>query len=195
MAKGFVYILRNAAMPGLLKIGYSVKVPTERMEELFTTGVPEPFEVAYYCLVDNADKLEIQVHRDLETKRHKSNREFFRIELDEAIQSIARLCKPEHEWTKPPHTIKFVSRYDDPTELEEMANFVEQANKSFFAPCVHALFYDSKACLCTFQLSDKLEEFDTAAQQIFELALETIRQFEWFGCVYHGKNQQERFPL
>jgi hypothetical protein len=37
----------------LLKIGYSVKVPTERVDELFTTGVPEPFKLAYYWAVSS----------------------------------------------------------------------------------------------------------------------------------------------
>jgi len=100
MAKGFVYILRNEAMPGLLKIGHSVKVPTERATELFTTGVPEPFELAYYCLVEDAKKLEADIHRKLSEIRHRDGREFFRLELKAAIESIAALCTPEHEWRK-----------------------------------------------------------------------------------------------
>lgn len=55
MAKGFVYVLSNAGMPGLLKIGSSTKVPTARAAELNTTGVPSPFEVEYYCLVGASD--------------------------------------------------------------------------------------------------------------------------------------------
>jgi len=198
MAKGFVYILRNEVMPGLLKIGYSVKVPTERVEELFTTGVPEPFELAYYCLVENASKLETQVHCDLHAQRHRGGREFFRIELDEVIRAITRLCQPDFEWTVSEqqsvalaHKILIESRKDDPIELEEMANFVERAEKKFFAPCIHSLFYDSKHCCCYFKLSDKVSQFDTVGQQIFELALETIGQFDWFGSVYHGKHRQD----
>jgi hypothetical protein len=202
MAKGFVYILRNEAMPGLLKIGYSVKVPTERVLELFTTGVPEPFELAYYCLVENADKLEIQVHRDLHAQRHRGGREFFRIELDEAIQSITRLSQPDFEWcgskqqsVAPPHKIKFDSRDNDPIELAEMAHFVEEAEKRSLAFYVQSLFYDSNACICVFTLNDCVDEDDIIGQQIYELALETIGQFEWFGIVCHGKHQQDQFPL
>lgn len=93
MTKGFVYILRNEAMHGLLKIGYSVKVPTERVDELFTTGVPEPFTLAYYCLVENAAKLEAAIHNNLSAYRHRGNREFFRIELEAVVRSITSLCK------------------------------------------------------------------------------------------------------
>ena len=49
MAKGFLYVADNSSMAGLLKIGHTEKVPTARLDELFTTGVPEPFEVAYYA--------------------------------------------------------------------------------------------------------------------------------------------------
>jgi hypothetical protein len=202
MAKGFLYILSNEAMPGLLKIGYSVKVPTERVAELFTTGVPEPFELAYYCLVEDAHKLEAQVHRDLHTKRHRLGREFFRIELDEAIRAVARLCQPEHEWpgskqrsVAPPHKILIDSRKDDPIEMAEMAHFVEEAEKRSLALYVQSLFYDSNACMCFFKLNDCVDQDDIIGQQLYELALETIGQFDWFGIVCHGKHQQDQFPL
>jgi T5orf172 domain len=202
MEKGFLYILRNEAMPGLLKIGYSVKVPTERVAELFTTGVPEPFELVYYCLVENADKVETQVHRDLNTKRHRGGREFFRIDLDEAIQSITRLCQPEHEWpgirqqsVAPPHEILIESRKDDPIELAEMAHFVEEAEKRSLAFYVQSLFYDSNACMCYFKLNDCVDEDDIIGQEIYELAIETIGQFDWFGKVCHGIHQQDQDQL
>jgi hypothetical protein len=48
MSKGFIYVAENSSMAGLLKIGRTEKIPTMRLEELFTTGVPVPFDVAYY---------------------------------------------------------------------------------------------------------------------------------------------------
>ena len=57
MAKGFLCTLSNPAFPGLVKIGWSRKVPTDRAEELFTTGVPAPFEVEYYCLTEGREDL------------------------------------------------------------------------------------------------------------------------------------------
>ena len=98
MAKGFLYILQNSAMPGLLKIGFSIKVPTERLDELFTTGVPEPFKLIYYCLVDDAAKVESLVHQKLSSCRPRKDREFFRVDVHPAIKTIAGLCSPEHEW-------------------------------------------------------------------------------------------------
>ncbi len=207
MAKGFVYILRNEAMPGLLKIGYSVKVPTERVEELFTTGVPEPFELAYYCLVENADKLEPEIHHHLSAYRHRGNREFFRIELEVAIQSITNLCKPEHEWPKsqlqsvlPPvasnqhdpfYGINITSRHDHDGEMKQMVNFVEAAHQRSLTPYVHSLFYDSNSCCCNFELADEVEQYGPIANELLEIALETIGQFEWFGQIQHGGKHDE----
>jgi hypothetical protein len=201
MAKGFVYILRNEAMPGLLKIGYSVKVPEARAAELFTTGVPEPFKLAYYCLVENAHKVEAQLHRDLDAQRHSRGREFFCVELDEVIRSLSRLCEPETDWPKgtmqrvAPHKIHVVSRHDDPTELAEMSRFVEEVEKRSLAFYVQSLFYDSNCCTCYFKLNDCVDEIDIIGQQIFEIALETIGQFDWFGTIFHGIHQQDKSSL
>jgi hypothetical protein len=208
MKKGFVYILRNAAMPGLLKIGYSVKVPTERVDELFTTGVPEPFKLAYYCLVDNAESLEGLIHRNLSAYRHSGNREFFRIELETAVQSISNMCKPEHEWCEEQpqsvgssqgapndgqklHEIEISSRHDIESEITEMENFVAAAKQRSLAPYVCSLFYDSNSCCCNFELVDEVESYDPIAKELLEIALETIGQFEWFGQIQHGRPLHE----
>ncbi len=207
MAKGFVYILRNEAMPGLLKIGYSVKVPTERVDELFTTGVPEPFKIAYYCLVENADKLEPAIHRNLSDYRHRGNREFFRIELEAAVQSITNLCKPEHEWSEarlksiPPEVainprapfygINIASRDDHDGEMKQMVSFVEAAHQRSLTPYVRTLFYDSNSCCCYFELTDEVEQYGAIANELLEIALKTIGQFEWFGQIQHGGKHDE----
>lgn len=206
MAKGFVYILRNEAMPGLLKIGYSVKVPTERVAELFTTGVPEPFKLSYYCLVDNAEKLEAQIHHNLSGFRHRGDREFFRLELEKAVNSIASLCRPEHEWSEKqvqskgnsfdrgqcaPNDatcgIKIWSRDEREGEIKEMENFVEAVKQQSLAPYVRSLFYDSNACCCYFELTDDVEQYSVIADVLFDIAIETIGQFEWFDSIQHGK--------
>lgn len=103
MAKGFVYILSNAGMPGLLKIGFSTKVPTERAAELNTTGVPSPFEVEYYCLIEEPAALEAAVHRVLAPARHTGDREFFRLSLAAAIQAVEQGAPVrEHTWCRVP---------------------------------------------------------------------------------------------
>ncbi len=207
MAKGFVYILRNAAMPGLLKIGFSVKVPTERAAELFTTGVPEPFELIYYCLVENAGKLESQLHQSLSGHRYRGDREFFNVELQFAVRSIAALCKPEHEWYKeqspsieelPANSqpdqngsqIAILSRDECKGEIREMEKFVEAATHRSLAQYVRSIFYDSNSCCCYFELADEVEQYGPIANELLEIALETIDQFEWFGQIQHGNKHE-----
>jgi hypothetical protein len=103
MAKGFVYIFSNASMPGLLKIGFSTKVPTERAAELNTTGVPSPFVVEYYCLIGEAAALEAAVHRKLAFVRHTGDREFFRLSVVEAIAAVEQHAPVrEHTWHRVP---------------------------------------------------------------------------------------------
>lgn len=99
MAKGFLYILSNPAFPDLLKIGWSQKVPTERAVELFTTGVPAPFEVVYYCLTEGDEGTEGRIHETLYGYRYREDREFFRVTVAEARAVIEHHCTPEHVWS------------------------------------------------------------------------------------------------
>ena len=81
-SKGFVYILSNVSMPDLVKIGYSTKVPHERANELYTTGVPTPFTVLHAWGTPTeiaAKNLESKIHQKFASSRLRENREFFDI--------------------------------------------------------------------------------------------------------------------
>lgn len=84
--KGWVYVISNKAMPGLVKVGYSMKDPEIRAREFDNTAVPHPFDVDYEVLVDEPYLIEQRVHRDLSAKRE--GREWFRCTAEEAIAAI-----------------------------------------------------------------------------------------------------------
>lgn len=89
MEEGIVYVLTNAAMPGLVKIGMTTRAEVSaRMAELWTTGVPIPFECAFAGRVADARKVERAFHTAFGPNRINPSREFFEIE---AIQVIALL--------------------------------------------------------------------------------------------------------
>ena len=76
-------------MPGLCKIGYTKKPPEERVKEVSRgTGVPMPFEIAWAFKCFDGDILEREVHKYLDGYRENADREFFRIPLEEAKQTI-----------------------------------------------------------------------------------------------------------
>ena len=81
MSVGYMYILSNPAMPGLLKIGFTNRDVKERVGELTAaTGVPKPFEIEYYCLTRDVEQIESTVHRHFASKR-VPGKEFFRSHL------------------------------------------------------------------------------------------------------------------
>jgi len=86
-----VYVLTNAAMPGLVKIGKtSHDDHTARVSQLYTTGVPVPFDIEYACKVQNHDEVDAALHSAFAPQRINPKREFFRIDPEQAI-SILRL--------------------------------------------------------------------------------------------------------
>lgn len=85
---GIVYVLTNRVMPGLVKIGMTARNDIDaRMKELYTTGVPVPFDCVYACLVCTKDcvKIEKALHKAFEPSRINPNREFFEIKPEQAI--------------------------------------------------------------------------------------------------------------
>lgn len=91
MKNGYVYILTNASMPNLIKIGKTARDSRERAKELSKTAVPTPFKVAFEIFSFDYDVLEKNIHSELADFRVNPNREFFRYPLDKAITLIQRL--------------------------------------------------------------------------------------------------------
>lgn len=85
---GIVYVLTNDSMPGLVKIGMTTRKDlSQRLNELYTTGVPQQFECAFACEVE-AEKckdLEKALHTAFDPQRVNPNREFFKIKPSQAI--------------------------------------------------------------------------------------------------------------
>src|SRR5260370_476878 len=73
--RGYLYVLSNRAMPGLLKIGYTTRTLDERIRELSSTGVPTKFELEFYCIVDNVHLFESAIHHKLQQCRFQ--KQFF----------------------------------------------------------------------------------------------------------------------
>lgn len=94
---GIVYLLTNPVMPGLVKIGMTTQRDIDkRMKELYTTGVPVPFECKFACKVKESDchKIEKALHKAFDPQRVNQNREFFRINVEQA-QAILELFHHE----------------------------------------------------------------------------------------------------
>ena len=68
--KGWIYVLSNPSMPGLLKIGYTEREVEERIKELDSeTGVPSPFILEAYCTSKNPRDDESRIHKSLSIYR------------------------------------------------------------------------------------------------------------------------------
>lgn len=74
-------------MPGLIKVGYSLKDPSLRASELNSTATPRPFFVIYEVLVNNPRDMERELHREL--AEYHEGKEWFRCRPEVAVD-VAR---------------------------------------------------------------------------------------------------------
>jgi hypothetical protein len=122
MAKGFIYIMTNPCLQGMVKIGYATDVE-ERRKQLSTTALPYDYEV--YATYETPGKLEDKkLHKLIDNLnpdlRVSKNREFFIMSPEDAyglLESIATISgsldklkkvwdatslESEHKKRKPP---------------------------------------------------------------------------------------------
>lgn len=105
MAKGYIYIMTNPALSGMVKIGYATDVETRR-KQLSTTALPYDYEV--FATYETSGKLEDKkLHKLIdnlnENLRVSKNREFFVMTPDEAydlLESIALISGTQDKLVK-----------------------------------------------------------------------------------------------
>jgi hypothetical protein len=91
--RGWVYVITNASMPGLVKVGFSTKDPKLRAAELNHTGSPNPYKVAFDVLVLYPRQIERLVHAAMADSNE--GKEWFRCSAAHAIATIMEIagCK------------------------------------------------------------------------------------------------------
>jgi hypothetical protein len=85
---GYIYLLSNPSLKGIIKIGFSLRNVQERVLELNHTNLPTPFVIEKIFRAFNPQWIEKAIHVLLSSLRVNENREFFRIELTKAIELI-----------------------------------------------------------------------------------------------------------
>ncbi|QTA78245.1 bacteriophage T5/ORF172 and tetratricopeptide domains-containing protein [Desulfonema limicola] len=86
MNKGYLYILINPALPEkLIKIGKSTSVPPRVNPSSLTSDIPH---IVYDIQVQDCDKAEMLVNKQLKKYRHKKYQDFYNLPVDKAVQII-----------------------------------------------------------------------------------------------------------
>jgi hypothetical protein len=93
--KEIIYVMSNPSLQGMIKIGYTGKEIEVRRGILSkATGVPTPFKVEYiYRLQGRGMELEREIHSYLKEFRLNNEREFFEIDIKQAIEAIQKIGK------------------------------------------------------------------------------------------------------
>lgn len=97
-----VYVLTNPAMPGIVKIGMTDRANVQhRMGELYSTGVPLPFECVIAREIEdrNAAEIESALHTAFGPHRINNSREFFQLD-PEQVEVLLRVM-PGKDVTPP----------------------------------------------------------------------------------------------
>lgn len=121
---GYIYVLSNPRMPGLLKIGFTSRSIDERVQELNSaTGIPAPFVVEAFFPSSSPDQDEQAVYQGLGSHRVE-RREFVELALEDALARIEATLKfaPLYRRTAPRQTRKdqspFISMFCGPCKYQ-----------------------------------------------------------------------------
>lgn len=96
---GYVYAVTNPSIPDLVKIGRTADLE-KRLESLFDSSVPTPFECVCSKKVEDPKGVESKLHSFLAEYRVNERREFFRVDMEKVKLLFgligAKAEMPEH---------------------------------------------------------------------------------------------------
>lgn len=129
MAKGTVYILTNEWFKeDCVKIGKSSRDVDVRANDLYTTGVPVPFEIYALLNTESYERAEKMIHNMLEPLGFRINpkREFFQVTPDKAL---GILLGAAHAFDDAE-----VFKYEDGEKVQVFPSQINQTSKNRHKP-------------------------------------------------------------
>ena len=125
-----VYVLTNPAMPGFVKIGMTSRDNVQaRMDELYTTGVPFPFNCVIAVEVENGDGLEKALHAAFEPHRRNRSREFFEMKSSQ-VEALLKIWPDARDVT--PQIKRSLEEGLSSEEKEDVRKFKRQKRRPNF---------------------------------------------------------------
>ena len=201
--KEIVYVLQNEAMPGLIKIGITHNEQVDkRLQTLYTTGVPLPFECIWAGEVDNCAEIESLIHNAFSDFRINPKREFFKLKPERVIPLLKKLSSSEIM------TNKVEKMFNGTVSAEE-----KEAVKQFHRPMLNfkemgisvgdELVYEKDSSIKVTVINDKKVDFEGQEYSLSALT-KKIRKLPYYVAPckywsYNGKNlhdiYNETYPM
>jgi hypothetical protein len=158
MTQGWIYILSNQSMPGLVKIGFSLRHPSERAKDLDGTWTPTPFNVIYGALVFNPNEVEQLLHREFSSARVSDQREFFKLSETDAVNKTNLFLQKSGIQIKFHESSLFILK--NPNLDKTISNEVkERIYKPLNHPTKNEWLYTGKPFWKIFKLAEGRSEF------------------------------------
>jgi len=181
-----VYILTNQSMPNLIKIGYTSRNDlNERIKELYSTGVPTPFECYYACQVEDGKRIEQILHILFKEDRVNNKREFFTTQ-PEKVEIALSLINPINVT---PNLYEYLSTEE--SETIETNNRKRSANFTFSSvdiPIGSTLYFSYNLDITCIVYSDNTVMYNGEILTLTEAARNT-------GLISYKSLQGPRFWL
>lgn len=169
--RGWVYIITNRSLVGLLKVGFSSKDPVIRAKELDGTGLPHPYKVEYAVLIESAHKLERVVHKKLQG--FHDGKEWFSCSIPYAIKTIREAAETEivlEELDDPgndPSLAEPSKELDSDVHDDGCRNTSQKEKplrtKKAKPPFVSAVVFDGACTVCHYRFKVTLSRYDNGA--------------------------------
>ena len=125
--EGYIYCISNPMFNNIYKVGMTEREPITRINELYSTNIPLPYNLEFAKKINNVKNVEKTIYTILKKygKRIKINREFFEIDLNR-IKSLFNFFDGEY--------------YIEPLPIKSLEPLVPYINCRDMVKC----FYDGQ---------------------------------------------------
>jgi|694.fasta_scaffold23487_4 hypothetical protein len=181
--KGYIYVLANSSMPGLVKVGKTAGDPAERASALSSpTGLPTPFIVVYEQLFLDCGLAESFIHSYLESKGYRisAKREFFNAPVSDIVKAITLAPNPiNNEFVNLSSSTNTTENQNSINDQEDLDNLTLDSE-----PWVSIL---EEADAFYYGLGDQIQDYDEALKLYRQASkLGSLKAYSRMGGMYES---------